>query len=75
MTSGRVTATCVDVSMAGTTITFLCQDLLATSFAAGDSGGPVFSWPGGTDVTLYGIVWAGSGFTTAVFSAIQNIRT
>ena len=68
-TQGVVTATCVNVNVAGTNITQLCQDRASYASAGGDSGSPVFritNAPAVNDVRLYGIHWGSGG----VFSAI-----
>ncbi len=68
-TQGNVTATCVNVNVAATDITLLCQDIAGYLSAPGDSGSPVFritNSPMPNDVRLYGIHWGSGG----VFSAI-----
>lgn len=70
---GTVTNTCVNINVSGTTITQLCQDIVAANVAGGDSGSPVFSaTTTGTTATLYGILWGG-GTGSFVFSAWSNI--
>ena len=65
MTTGRVTATCVTVNVAGTNFTQLCQDIVENPsqviVAGGDSGSPVFATKLGFDATLRGLLWGGSG--------------
>ncbi|HEX7049852.1 MAG TPA: hypothetical protein VF188_06525 [Longimicrobiales bacterium] len=75
-TFGQVTNTCVDTNVSGTNITQLCQSFVAGGVGSGDSGSPVFAWPGsGSDVTLYGILWGGnSAGTLFVFSPLSGIE-
>lgn len=72
-TYGQVTNTCVDTNVANSNITLLCQDHVAAGVGPGDSGSPVFYWHGGSDVTLYGLLWGG-GSGTFAFSAMSNIE-
>ena len=62
---GRVTAVCANTNVSGTNITELCQDFVTASVGPGDSGSPVFAITGGTNVTLLGILWGGSGSNTS----------
>jgi hypothetical protein len=72
-TQGKVTNTCVNVGVSGTTIVQLCQNLVSARLGAGDSGSPVFK--GSTNVTLSGILWGGnSSGTQYVYSPISNIE-
>jgi hypothetical protein len=75
-TFGQISNTCVNVNVSGTIITQLCQSLVNAGVGAGDSGSPVFSWPGtGGNVTLLGILWGGN--TTGslyVFSPMSGIE-
>jgi hypothetical protein len=57
-TFGAVVGTCVDTNL-GPEITMLCQSLVRAGAGPGDSGSPVFSWNGGADVRLAGILWGG----------------
>ncbi len=59
-TGGTTTATCVDVLALGTRHMRLCQAMVAALVDGGDSGSPVFSWDGGNQATLLGILWGGS---------------
>jgi hypothetical protein len=75
-TRGSVAGTCVDVNVFGSNITQLCQTLVSAGVGGGDSGSPVFRRQGtGSNVTLVGILWGGSGTTLYVFSPISNIET
>lgn len=74
-TQGEVLATCVDVSVAGSNITQLCQDRVGAAVDGGDSGSPVFAWDGtGDNVELRGILWGGSfDGSSFTFSPFANI--
>ena len=65
---------CVNTSVSGTNITELCQDFVSASVGSGDSGSPVFAIGSGTNVTLLGILWGGSGSSSFVFSPLSNIE-
>lgn len=71
---GRVTSTCVDTNLSGTNITELCQNFVTATVGSGDSGSPVFMTGGGTNVTLVGILWGGSGSSTFVYSPLTNVE-
>jgi hypothetical protein len=77
-TEGNVTNTCVTVNVSGSNITQLCQTLVESNqqiVAGGDSGSPVFTISGGTDVQLRGILWGGnSSGTLFVFSPFKAIQ-
>ncbi|MGH7578929.1 MAG: S1 family peptidase [Gemmatimonadales bacterium] len=74
-TRGAITNTCVNVNVAGTIITQLCQSIVSAGVGGGDSGSPVFRRPNsGSNVTLLGILWGGSGSGIFVFSPISNIE-
>jgi hypothetical protein len=74
-TRGTVTNTCVHVNVSGTNVTQLCQTLVSAGVGSGDSGSPVFrQQSGGSNVTLLGILWGGSGGSTFVFSPMANIE-
>jgi hypothetical protein len=74
-TRGKVSNTCVTVNVSGTNITQICQTLVTAGVGAGDSGSPVFRRTGtGSNVTLVGILWGGSGSQLYVFSPIANIE-
>lgn len=72
-TYGSVTNTCVDISVSGTNITLLCQELVNGGSQGGDSGSPVFTYSG-NNATLYGILWGGSGTSTWAMSAFDNVE-
>jgi hypothetical protein len=75
-TFGRITNTCVTVNVSGSNITQLCQSLVSAGVGAGDSGSPVFAWPGsGSNVTLLGILWGGNSLGNQfVFSPMSGIE-
>jgi hypothetical protein len=74
-THGIVDQTCTDVGVSGTNIVLLCQDLVNAGVGGGDSGSPVFTWNGGSTVTLNGILWGGnSAGTLFVYSPFANIQ-
>ncbi|HEX7119074.1 MAG TPA: hypothetical protein VF212_09815 [Longimicrobiales bacterium] len=74
-TFGTITNTCVNVNVSGTNITQLCQSIVEGGVGSGDSGSPVFGWSGGSGITLFGILWGGSGAGDLfVFSPISNIE-
>jgi hypothetical protein len=58
-TEGKVTADCLDLKPAGTTITLFCQDMASYSVKEGDSGSPVFEVinTAANTVALVGIHW------------------
>ena len=75
---GTVLQTCVDVGVAGTNITLLCQTIVGASGGlpmslAGDSGSPVFI-QGGNNVTAVGLLWGGNGTgSLMVYSPINQL--
>jgi hypothetical protein len=71
---GRVTNTCVDTNLSGSDITQLCQTFVSATVGSGDSGSPVFAIGSGSNVTLVGILWGGSGSSSFVYSPIANIH-
>jgi len=71
---GRVTAVCANTNVSGSNLTELCQDFVTASVGSGDSGSPVFAITSGTNVTLLGILWGGSGSSSFVFSPLSNIE-
>jgi hypothetical protein len=72
---GRVTQTCVDVNVSGSSITQLCQTVVSATVGAGDSGSDVFSIGAGSNVTLDGVLWGGSSNgKTFVFSPLANVK-
>jgi hypothetical protein len=74
-TRGAVTNTCVTVNVTGTNITQICQTFVSAGVGSGDSGSPVFRRTGGgSNATLVGILWGGSGSSTYVYSPIANIE-
>ena len=75
-TRGQITNTCVHVNVSGSNITQLCQSIVSAGVGSGDSGSPVFRRPGsGSNVTLLGILWGGSGSSLYVFSPISGIES
>jgi hypothetical protein len=73
-TQGAVTRTCVNTGVFGSNIVQLCQTFVSAGVGGGDSGSPVFRQSGGSNVTLLGILWGGSGSTSYVYSPIANIE-
>jgi hypothetical protein len=77
-TQGTQTNTCVNVSVSGSNIVQLCQNMVQASsviVGAGDSGSPAFRIQSGTDVALVGILWGGNqSGTLFVYSPIANIQ-
>lgn len=77
-TRGEVTHSCAHVRVVGRKPKiFLCQDLVAASADAGDSGSPVFQVTNTEtfDVTLKGILWGMKTDGTAyVYSPISNVQ-
>ena len=75
-TFGTIAATCVHTGVSGTNIVQLCQSFVNAGSGGGDSGSPVFSWPGnGRNVTLLGILWGGApSGTQFVFSPMSGIE-
>lgn len=74
-TFGDVDGSCVDVNVAQSNITLLCQTIVNAGVGGGDSGSPVFAWDGSSDVTLSGILWGGnSAGTLFVFSPLSAIE-
>lgn len=77
-TYGDVTQTCTDTNVSLSTITLLCQYIVDAGAGPGDSGSPVFGWhyggsSGTEEVTLYGVLWGGSG-NDFVFSSIGLVE-
>ncbi len=74
-TQGKVTDTCVNVSVLGSRIMQRCQDIVSAGVGGGDSGSPVFALASGDDVQLRGILWGGNmSGTVFVYSPIANIE-
>ena len=71
--SGPITNTCVNTSVAFTNIVQLCQTFVTAGVDAGDSGSPVFQITSGDNVNLAGILWGGSGTTVFVYSPISQV--
>lgn len=78
-TRGKVTRTCVNTSVSGSTVYLFCQTFVsdpdgATVVSGGDSGSGVFSNPSGGNVTLLGILWGGSSDNKMfVFSPLASV--
>jgi hypothetical protein len=79
-TSGKITRTCTNTSVSGSTVYLLCQTFVsdpggATVVGPGDSGSGVFG-PGTSSVNLLGILWGGSSdnkmFVFSPFSQIEQ---
>ncbi|HEX2204324.1 MAG TPA: hypothetical protein VHG91_13530 [Longimicrobium sp.] len=74
-TYGNVTNTCVNTGVSGTSVALLCQTFVAGGVGGGDSGSPVFTWGGGSTVTLKGILWGGNSTnTTFIYSPINQVE-
>ena len=74
-TQGKVTATCVNTNVSGSTIHQLCQTFVAAGVGGGDSGSPVFRITGNNTAQLIGILWGGaSDGSTFVFSPLAAIQ-
>ena len=73
-TQGKVTNTCVNTNVSGSRIHQLCQTFVAAGVGGGDSGSGVFTITSGSNVTLVGILWGGSGDgQTFVFSPFNQV--
>jgi hypothetical protein len=79
-TAGGVTRTCVHVPVEGN-LGLLCQDFAGFYSLAGDSGSPVFSFPGGLPesdgepVAIVGLMWGGDTATgESGLSSYSNLR-
>jgi hypothetical protein len=73
-TFGPVTDTCVDTSVQGSRVLLLCQTFVEGGVGGGDSGSPVFTWSGGNNATLVGLLWGGNGAGTLfVFSPYSAV--
>ena len=64
----------VDTNLSGSDITQLCQNFVSATVGSGDSGSPVFAIGSGSNVSLLGILWGGSGSQSYVYSPIANIH-
>ena len=74
-TAGKITNTCVNVGVSGTSIVQLCQTIVSAGVGAGDSGADVFRTTS-TGVKLAGILWGGSSDGKVfVFSPFGNITS
>ena len=71
---GPVTNTCVDTNLSGSDITELCQTFVSATVGSGDSGSPIFAIGSGSNVSLLGILWGGSGSNLFVYSPIANVH-
>ncbi len=74
---GNVLQTCVDVGVAGTNITLLCQTIVGATgqpiSLGGDSGSPVFIQVG-NNATAVGLLWGGNGNgSLMVYSPINQL--
>jgi hypothetical protein len=73
-TAGKITNTCVNTGVTGSTIVQRCQTFVSAKVGAGDSGSDVFQVTSSTNVKLAGILWGGnSGGTQFVFSPLANV--
>ncbi|HEU0053197.1 MAG TPA: hypothetical protein VFQ39_08460, partial [Longimicrobium sp.] len=74
-TFGNITRTCVDTSVQGSQVLLRCQNWVAAGVQGGDSGSAVFTWGGGSNVTLKGILWGGNASNdTFIYSPINQIE-
>jgi hypothetical protein len=72
--AGKITNTCVNTGVTGSTIVQRCQTFVSAKVGAGDSGSDVFQVTSSTNVKLAGILWGGnSGGTQFVFSPLANV--
>lgn len=71
-TEGVISRKCVDVNVAGTDLTLLCQDAYRAASNKGDSGSPVFLNLNEREATLLGIHW-GHNSSESFYSPYQNI--
>jgi hypothetical protein len=77
-TSGTVTQSCVLTNVAGTDITYRCQEWVTgptNVFGGGESGSPVFDNIVGNDVRLVGMAWGQTASNNFIFSAMIEIRS
>jgi hypothetical protein len=79
-TGGAITRTCVDVDVARTDITLLCQYMADATSVPGDSGSPVFVYHAAAGAGEFaGILWGGSDDTTKptflIFSPLPGIES
>lgn len=78
-TQGRITRTCTNTSVSGSTVYLLCQSFVsdpdgATVVSGGDSGSGVWTGSGGS-AKLVGLLWGGSSDNkTFVFSPLKQIQ-
>lgn len=73
-TFGIIDSTCVDLNVADSNITLICQDQGSYDSAGGDSGGVVYrTSPGNSGEFEYmGIHWGSGGSFSAFFNILQN---
>lgn len=72
-TTGKVTNTCVNVLVDGTTLGLFCQNFVSARLKPGDSGSPVFK--GNSNVTLVGLLWGGNAAGTLyAYSPMSGIE-
>lgn len=73
-TYGRVTQSCADVNVGSTNVMLYCQHIARGGAKVGDSGSPVFRWPGkGPYIYPAGLLW-GVSRRNFYFSPILNIE-
>ena len=73
-TAGKITNTCVNTGVSGSTIVQRCQTFVSAGVGGGDSGSDVFQVTSSTNVMLAGILWGGnSEGTQFVFSPLANV--
>ena len=71
---GSVVQTCANYNVSGSNVTQLCQTAVSATVGSGDSGSPVFRITSGTNVTLVGILWGGSGSNLFIYSPLGQIE-
>lgn len=72
--AGKITNTCVNTGVSGTTIVQRCQTFVSARVGGGDSGSDVFQVTSSTNAKLAGILWGGnSAGTQFVFSPLANV--
>lgn len=78
-TAGTLDKTCIDVNVANSNLTLLCQyGVAGADVAPGDSGAPVFEVtndPAVGDVSLHGLLWGANSPDSYWFSSFGNIQS
>ena len=72
---GPVDRSCVNTSVAGSTVYLFCQTFVNADVAGGDSGSGVFRITSGDNVQIVGILWGGaSDGSYFVFSPLSQVQ-